>query len=345
MATAQSLFIPFPDFSTIALSTAMKHQISSIPTQNATNICLSQKKIVPLQRFMKPILKYRGGKSKEIPFFANYIPRFTGRYIEPFFGGGAVYFHIAPQQAIINDINTKLVNFYRGVRNDYPRLRQELDEIEAIYTANRKQFDALKALCPDQRVEDRNEAFYYALRDMFNDITEKQYSDAALYYYINKTAYSGMIRYNARGEFNVPFGRYQNLNTHILTEEHSHLLQGAEIYNTDYAEIFNLAQPNDFIFLDPPYDCAFSDYGNEEYKDGFNEDSHRRLAQDFRNLPCPAMMIIGRTDLTTELYDDLVIDEYKKSYSVNIRNRFKAVATHIVVCNYQPQVEPAIQLV
>ena len=336
MATAQMLQIPFAEFGCLAQTEGFYDQNLPSSTQNWSNICLSRKKYVPLHRFMKPILKYRGGKSKEIPFFAQYIPRFTGRYIEPFFGGGAVYFHLAPQQAIINDINTKLVNFYRGVRNDYPHLRQELDEIEAIYRANRQHFDALKALHPDKRVEDRNEAFYYALRDMFNDLAEKQYSDAALYYFINKTAYSGMIRYNARGEFNVPFGRYQNLNTQILTEEHCRLLQGAEIYNTDYAEIFNLAQPNDFIFLDPPYDCAFSDYGNEEYKDGFNEDSHRRLAQDFRNLPCPAMMIIGRTGLTTELYGDLVIDEYQKSYSVNIRNRFKAAATHIVVCNYQP---------
>ena len=336
MSHPQTLQIPFPEFMLSIPTIQDSSQKLYTQSENSHFSCKFHKKVVPLQRFMKPILKYRGGKSKEIPFFAQYIPRFTGRYIEPFFGGGAVYFHLAPQQAIINDINTKLVNFYRGVRNDYPNLRQELDEIEAIYTANRQQFDALKALHPDQRVEDRNEAFYYALRDMFNDIAEQQYSDAALYYFINKTAYSGMIRYNARGEFNVPFGRYQNLNTHILTEEHCHLLQGAEIHNTDYAEIFNMAQPNDFIFLDPPYDCAFSDYGNEEYKDGFNEDSHRRLAQDFRNLPCPAMMIIGRTDLTTELYGDLVIDEYQKSYSVNIRNRFKAAATHIVVCNYQP---------
>lgn len=286
------------------------------------------------RKYMKPIIKYRGGKSKEIPFFSAYIPRFRGAYIEPFFGGGAVFFYLEPHKAIINDINTKLVNFYRSVRNDFPHLRTELDEIETIYTANRGEFDALKALHPTDRVEDRNEAFYYSLRDMFNDIADKKYSDAALYYFINKTAYSGMIRYNAKGEFNVPFGRYQTLNTHILTPEHSRLLQNAEIYNSDYADIFNMAQPDDFIFLDPPYDCAFSDYGNEEYKDGFNEDAHRRLAQDFRHLPCPAMMIIGRTELTTELYGEFVVDEYAKSYSVNIRNRFKAAASHIVVCNY-----------
>lgn len=146
---------------------------------------------------MKPMIKYRGGKSKEIPNIMWHIPRFSGRYVEPFFGGGALYFYLEPREAIINDINTKLIAFYRGVRDDYEKLRKELDEVENIYTRNRELFDELKSLHPDERVEDKNENFYYALRDMFNDLTDKYYSDALLYYFINKTAYSGMIRYNA----------------------------------------------------------------------------------------------------------------------------------------------------
>ena len=97
---------------------------------------------------MKPIIKYRGGKSKEIPFFVGYIPRIEGRYIEPFFGGGSVFFHLEPERAIINDINTKLVEFYRGVRDDYARLRAELNEIETIYTANRTAFESVFAANP-----------------------------------------------------------------------------------------------------------------------------------------------------------------------------------------------------
>lgn len=170
---------------------------------------------------------------------------------------------------------------------------------------------------------------------MFNDTTPKTYSDALLYYYINKTAYSGMIRYNAKGEFNVPFGRYQHLNTSGVTLSHNRLLQRAQLFNLDYSEIFNMCREDDFIFLDPPYDCTFSDYGNEEYKDGFNEENHRRLANDFANLPCKAMMVIGRTPLTEELYDHFIVDEYDKNYAVNIRNRFKAAAKHIVVANYR----------
>ena len=283
---------------------------------------------------MKPMIKYRGGKLKEIPHIMRHIPEFRGRYIEPFLGGGAVFFHLEPQHAIINDINTPLMSFYNGVRNNYPTLRQELDAIEALYNQNRAAFDELKAQFPDERVEDHNEELYYTIRDMYNNITNKQYSDALLYYFINKTAYSGMIRYNAKGEFNVPFGRYKNINTKLVTEQHSKLLQKAELYNCNYSEIFNMSRQEDFMFLDPPYDCIFSDYGNEEYKDGFNEVSHRQLAQDFRNLGCMAMMVIGKTPLTEELYNDLIVDEYGKQYAVNIRNRFKSVANHIVVTNY-----------
>lgn len=284
---------------------------------------------------MKPMIKYRGGKSKELPYIMWYIPRFTGRYIEPFFGGGALFFYLEPRKAIINDINTKLIAFYRGVRNDYEHLRQELNEVESIYNGNREQFNQLKALHPNDRVEDKNEAYYYSLRNMFNNLSAKCYSDALLYYFINKTAYSGMIRYNAKGEFNVPYGRYQHLNTDKVTAAHSRLLQRAEIMNTDYSEVFNLCNSDNFVFLDPPYDCVFSDYGNEEYKDGFNEDSHRKLAQDFANLPCKALMVIGETPLTEELYGNNIVDEYDKSYAVNIRNRFKAEAKHIIVCNYR----------
>lgn len=281
------------------------------------------------------MIKYRGGKSKEIPEIMRHVPWFAGRYVEPFFGGGALFFHLEPRQAIINDINSKLIGFYRGVRDNYEDLRRELDQLEARYAGNRRDFEKLKALHPHEKVEDKNEEMYYRLRGMFNDTVAKEYSEALLYYYINKTAYSGMIRYNARGEYNVPFGRYKHLNTHAVTLSHSKLLQRAEIFNTDYSRIFSMCKEDDFVFLDPPYDCVFSDYGNAEYKDGFSESNHRRLAKDFVQLPCKALMVIGATPLTEELYKGYIIDEYAKSYAVNIRNRFKSAARHIVVANYR----------
>lgn len=283
---------------------------------------------------MKPMIKYRGGKSKEIPMLHPHIPQFDGRYIEPFFGGGAMFFYLEPRHAIINDINTKLMQFYVAVQMDYDTLTNELKKLEEIYVANRAEFDRLKALTPNERVDDKNEALYYAIRDMYNGLSEQKYSAGTLYYFINKTSYSGMIRFNAKGEFNVPYGRYKNFNTSLITPQHHELLSRTEIFNVDYLRVFDMAEHDDFMFLDPPYDCIFSDYGNEQYKDGFDENSHRQLAQDFFNLNCRALMVIGATQLTRELYDGHIIDEYDKNYAVNIRNRFQAAARHIIVTNY-----------
>ncbi|MBF6652939.1 DNA methyltransferase [Flavobacterium columnare] len=283
---------------------------------------------------MKPLLKYRGGKSKEIPHLEKHIPQFDGRYIEPFFGGGALFFYLEPEKAIINDINSKLMAFYKGVKSDFGSLQKELSEIEKVYQRNRKKFEELKAQTPNERVNDDNEALYYQIRDMFNDWTVKKYSDALLYFFINKTAYSGMIRYNSKGEFNVPYGRYANMNTSLVTKAHSKLLGNAKILNLDYKEIFEMATEEDFMFLDPPYDCVFSDYGNTEYKDGFNEKNHTELAIAYKQLKCKALMVIGRTPLTEKLYGDMIVDEYGKSYAVNIRNRFKSSASHIIISNY-----------
>ena len=86
-----------------------------------------------------------------------------------------MYFHLEPEQSIINDINTRLMDFYIGVRDDYPIIREELDGIEAQYNANREAFDALKRLHPDERVEDANEALYYHLRDMYNGLIEPEF--------------------------------------------------------------------------------------------------------------------------------------------------------------------------
>lgn len=93
---------------------------------------------------MKPLIKYRGGKSKEIPNIQKHIPQFSGKYIEPFFGGGALYFYLEPKNAIINDINEKLISFYKGVQTDYQTLRNELDNVEKIYERNSVVFEFLK---------------------------------------------------------------------------------------------------------------------------------------------------------------------------------------------------------
>ena len=170
---------------------------------------------------------------------------------------------------------------------------------------------------------------------MFNGKIETKYEKATLYYFINKTAYSGMIRYNKSGEFNVPYGRYANFNTELLKESHHALLSHTEIHNASYEKSFEKASENDFIYLDPPYDTIFSDYGNEKITGDFGEMEHRKLAEDFKNLSAPALMIVGETDLITELYSDYIKGNYAKSYSVNIRNRFKSKANHLIITNYK----------
>lgn len=282
---------------------------------------------------MNPILKYCGGKTKEIKLFKKYIPKFD-TYIEPFFGGGAIYFYLEPEKAIINDINHRLIEFYVDLVKEYAKARKELDFLGKEYKINWTAFEEKKRQYPDEKVPDANEHIYYEIRDMFNKKIDPQYTYATIYYYINKTAYSGMIRYNKAGEYNVPYGRYKNFNTHLLTDNHYNLLKTAKIMNTDYVKAFKLAKPNDFIFLDPPYDTTFSEYGNEVFTGDFGEDEHRRLAEDFKNLSCKAMMIIGETELTDELYSSYIKDKYLKKYSVNIRNRFKSRASHLIITNY-----------
>lgn len=280
------------------------------------------------------MLKYRGGKSREIPQFQKYIPSSFSTYLEPFLGGGAVFFHLEPERAVINDVNSRLISFYKCVRNEYEAMRRELDLLQTVYERNQADYKVRKNLNPDERIPNANEDLYYCIRDMYNGKTVSEYLDGVLYFFINKTAYSGMIRYNSNGEYNVPFGRYPNLNTKLITLEHSQLLQRAEILQEDYAVVFDRATSEDFMFLDPPYDCVFNDYGNIDMMNGFDEAQHRRLAADFRNLSCRALMVIGKTPLTEELYGKYIKDEYCKNYAVNIRNRFKNDAKHIVVMNY-----------
>ncbi len=285
---------------------------------------------------MKPVLKYRGGKLREIKYFEKYLPSEFDTYIEPFVGGGAVYFHLEHNKNIINDINSKLINFYRQLKYDYCELKRQLDYLQAVYEENQKVFEEKKAAVGGDYIPNDNEELYYKMRELYNK-PDDSWLEGAVYFFINKTAYSGMIRYNKQGEYNVPYGRYKNFNTQLITEQHHELLAQTDIYQTDFAEIFQLAKPKDFMFLDPPYHKAvFNDYGNcvESDKNEFNAAEHERLAREFKELRCKALMVISETELIRDLYKGYVVDEYQKSYSVNIRNRFKNTARHLVITNY-----------
>ena len=119
---------------------------------------------------MKPMLKYRGGKSRELSEIKKYIPSFEGRYIEPFFGGGALFFDLEPQNAIINDINKSLMDFYRGIRNDFLAVKSELKKIQVEYEKNREEFDFLKKTTLKKHVEN---LFKYS-QDIANNSVDEQ---------------------------------------------------------------------------------------------------------------------------------------------------------------------------
>ena len=171
------------------------------------------------------------------------------------------------------------------------------------------------------------------MRDFFNG-KENELHPATVYYFINKTAYSGMIRYNKAGKYNVPYGRYKNFNTKLITENHHKLLKKSEIFCKDYKEIFAMSKEDDFIFLDPPYDCVFNNYGNKELVNGFTEEMHKELSENFKKLEAKVLMVIGKTPLIEKLYKDYIVFEYDKKYSVNIKNRFDTAAKHLIITNY-----------
>lgn len=287
------------------------------------------------------MLKYSGGKSRELHiinpknfdlFSTPHIPKFK-RFVEPFVGGGSLFFDLAPNPAIINDVNSKLVNFYRDVRDNYDLMIAELTQIKEIYDTNTKTIQDLLNDAPNSTYIHPNQTLFYELRKEFNAPTGK-WLEGTIYYFINKTVFSGAMRFNDKGELNQSFSFYPSFNISI-TKEHSTLLQNTEIYNDDYAKIFDLLQSDDFVFLDPPYDCVFYQYGNIKTLDASNEDFQRRLASDYKNLYCPALMVISKTPLIQELYAPYIKQTYDKKYSMNFKNQNKTpIVEHVIIKNY-----------
>jgi DNA adenine methylase len=180
---------------------------------------------------IKPFLKYVGGKSKLISEIIKFIPSNFNTYLEPFVGGGALFFHLQPKQSILNDSNSRLIRTYWAIQNNPEAVIEILSSMEH----SKETFENLRKnkdidLCADEFV-------------------------AVWMLYLNKTCYNGLYRVNQKNEFNVPFGSYKNPT--ICDSERlrkaSESLQGANLYNKDFREILLLAQPGDFVYCDPPY--------------------------------------------------------------------------------------------
>lgn len=286
---------------------------------------------------LKPIIKYCGGKSREIKYFAKYFPddfgTDSGTYYEPFLGGGAVFFRFMPKNAFLSDSNRQLMDFYKDFSKHYTRVRRELEALEAEYRLNQREYELEKTINPEEHVVNRNENRYYLFRSAMNGHRYCDYNSATIYYYINRLAYAGLTRFNSRGEFNAPFGHYKKFSIENADLSHAQLLQQAELKCCKYKYAFERAcgadSARNFMFLDPPYNGVFSNYGTP-----FGEKEHRELAQDFRNLSCKALMVIGKTPLTEELYRGLIKDEYGVKYAIDIKNRMPRNNGHLIITNY-----------
>ncbi len=238
----------------------------------------------------RPLLKWAGGKTQILDELLPKIPKSYGRYIEPFFGGGAMFFAIRPTRAIIADSNPELVNLYQAVANDVDGVIAHL-----IHYQNRE--DA-----------------FYAVRAQ--DWTTLLPTDAAARtIFLNKTCFNGLYRVNRQGRFNVPFGRYKN--PKIIDEDTlkaaSPILRDAVILCADYKTVLRgHAQAGDFIYLDPPY-LPVSEYADfKRYtKEQFYEEDHIELSAEvvrLHELGCHIVLTNSNHPLVHELYSRFSIE-------------------------------------
>ncbi len=259
---------------------------------------------------LKPLIKWSGGKSDEIKAFEKYFPIEYNLYIEPFIGGGSVYFHLSPQRAVINDIHKDLVDLYRSIGAGYAK------DIYDFMQSN-----------------ENDEPTYYRIRDHMEVTTPLE--NAQRFYYQRKTCFRGMLRYNKDGKFNIPFGKYKQINySDLLNENYHSLLARTEILNQSYQYIFdNYNDENNFMFLDPPYDSEFTDYGYCQ----FGKADQEKLAQCFKETKNKCLMIIGKTDFIVNLYKDYIVDEYDKTYKFKLYGKRigdEINTKHLVIKNY-----------
>jgi DNA adenine methylase len=162
-----------------------------------------------------------------------------------------------------------------------------------------------------------------------------QLDSAKRFYYLRKTCFRGMLRYNSKGEFNIPYGRYKTYNyTDLQNTQYEELLIRTEVLNMGFEHIFQTYNdPNNFMFLDPPYDSEFTDYGYCS----FGKDEHKILAKCFKETSIRCLMVIGKTPFIEELYKDYIVDEYDKKYRFKLhsgRVGDEINTKHIVIKNY-----------
>ena len=232
----------------------------------------------------RPLLKWAGGKTQLLKEILPKIPKNYGRFIEPFFGGGAVFFAVNPASGIIADSNSELINLYRSVA----------DDVDGVIARLR---------C----YENTEDVFYTVRAQNLHELSATEAAARTLF--LNRTCFNGLYRVNKSGQFNVPYGRYKN--PKILDEcalrTASALLQKTTIVCGDYKTVLrDHAQPGDFIFLDPPYlpVSAYADF-KRYTKEQFYEEDHVELAAEvirLHELGCHVVLTNSNHPLVHEQY-------------------------------------------
>ncbi|MEZ5319991.1 MAG: Dam family site-specific DNA-(adenine-N6)-methyltransferase [Vicinamibacterales bacterium] len=222
-----------------------------------------------------PPLKWAGGKRWQLDLLKPHWRRHAHRrLVEPFCGGLAVALGLAPERALLNDVNPHLINFYRS-------LQQGLEP-------------------PDRRHTKRE---YYAVRNQFNALIRTGRSEsmeaAGLFYYLNRTGYNGLCRFNRKGGFNVPFGRHRTIKYERDLTDYVEPLSKWQFTCGPFEAV--PLEPDDFVYADPPYDVEFTHYSGTH----FSWDDQVRTAGWLAQHPGPVILSNQATPKILDLYRDL----------------------------------------
>ncbi|QFZ93261.2 DNA adenine methylase [Synechococcus elongatus] len=221
---------------------------------------------------LKPPLKWAGGKRWLVPKLQELVQGLDyDRLVEPFCGGLAVTLSLQPRRALLNDINPHLINFYQQVKA------------------------GLEVTIPLENDPD----LYYQYRQAFNQTDLPSALSAQYFYYLNRTGFNGLCRFNSKGEFNVPFGRYKAIHYRHDFLDYFQLFQDYQFCLGDFDQLTVMAQ--DLIYADPPYDVEFRQYA----KEGFTWDDQVRLAHWLAVANAPVIASNQATPRILELYQSL----------------------------------------
>ncbi len=233
---------------------------------------------------MLPFLKWPGGKRWFIQRHAHLLPKDFKRYLEPFLGGGAVFFHLQPSVAILGDANPDVINTYRGIQHNWRQIEYLLGHHQASHS----------------------EEYYYRVR---NEIPQDLVAQAARMIYLNRTCFNGIYRVNQKGEFNVPKGD----KTTVLLEGESfeaiaQVLAGAELIHSDFELLINRSEEEDLIFADPPYTVRHNSNGFIKYNEKlFTWDDQERHAHALRRARDRGSKIVS-TNANYHLLREIYLD-------------------------------------